>query len=331
MRSKPLDLETLATGAFAPALDAPIDAIAFGIVTRDGTRATRYAGTARPELWFDLASLTKPLVTAREILVRAADGALDLDAPLSVLIPDLRQYDIAHAWERRLTPRALLAHDTPLPPVVPIYTYGTDPRTLRAWVLQHEWPRRDTVAYSDINYILLGLALERLTGRPFADLPTPDGIALAGPRGPCALTEYCHWRERMLCGEVHDENAAALGGAAGHAGAFGTLDGVLDAAGAILTGEFAPARAIAWMREIVRPGRTLGWEAPSPGWSGSELCSPATIGHLGFTGTGLWVDFDRGLAWTLLTNRVHPTRHRETGIALLRRAISAEICRATGT
>ena len=67
--------------------------------------------------------------------------------------------------------------------------------------------------------------------------------------------------------------------------------------------------------------RTLGWEARHAGWSGGDACSDATIGHTGFTGTGLWIDFERGLAWTLLTNRVHPTRHRDTGIAGLRRPV----------
>lgn len=64
--------------------------------------------------------------------------------------------------------------------------------------------------------------------------------------------------------------------------------------------------------------RTCGWERKFQGWSGGQACSDETIGHTGFTGTGLWVDFDRGLAWTLLTNRVHPTRHRESGIFQLR-------------
>ena len=119
-------------------------------------------------------------------------------------------------------------------------------------------------------------------------------------------------------GEVHDENAFALGGAAGHAGLFGTIDGVLDAAQSLLR------CAEPWMGEIrVRQSATrcLGWEARHDGWSGGDACSSETIGHTGFTGTGVWIDFQRGLAWALLTNRVHPTRHRDTGIHMLRRQV----------
>ena len=75
------------------------------------------------------------------------------------------------------------------------------------------------------------------------------------------------------------------------------------------------------MRTPLSATRTHGWERAHPGWSGSDACSNGTIGHTGFTGTGLWLDFDRGRAWTLLTNRIHPTRHFDSGIAALRRAV----------
>ncbi len=104
----------------------------------------------------------------------------------------------------------------------------------------------------------------------------------------------------------------------GHAGLFGTADGVLDAAQAMLGGQ---SPGLDGIRARQSATRTLGWEARHPGWSGGDACADATIGHTGFTGTGLWIDFERGLAWTLLTNRVHPTRHRESGIAGLRRRV----------
>ena len=131
-------------------------------------------------------------------------------------------------------------------------------------------------------------------------------------------TERCTWRGRVMRGEVHDENAFALGGAAGHAGLFGTIDGVLDAARRLLQG------VDPWLPELrtrQTATRCLGWEARHEGWSGGNACSEETIGHTGFTGTGVWIDFARGLAWTLLTNRVHPTRHRDTGIDTLRRKV----------
>jgi CubicO group peptidase (beta-lactamase class C family) len=124
----------------------------------------------------------------------------------------------------------------------------------------------------------------------------------------------------LLRGDVHDENASALGGAAGHAGLFGTVAGVLDFARGLLDGSGASPVMLEEIRTRVHADRTCGWESRFDGWHGGDSCSPSTIGHTGFTGAGLWVDFDRGLAWTLLTNRVHPTRHRETGIVELRRA-----------
>src|SRR5690606_8254195 len=96
------------------------------------------------------------------ILKLAGEGRIDLDAPLTSVMPDFRQYS-ADAWERKLTFRQCLGHQTPLPGVEPLYTYGQDPATLRAFVLQREW-RAGPAVYSDINFILLGIALERLHG-----------------------------------------------------------------------------------------------------------------------------------------------------------------------
>lgn len=125
----------------------------------------------------------------------------------------------------------------------------------------------------------------------------------------------------MLRGETHDENAAAQGGVAGHAGLFGTLDGVLSQAEMLLRGGWLSAAAQAEALRIQAPGRTLAFVAAQPGWSGGSLGSPAAVGHTGFTGTGLWLDPERGLAWTLLTNRVHPSRHGSFDIQQLRRAV----------
>jgi CubicO group peptidase (beta-lactamase class C family) len=119
---------------------------------------------------------------------------------------------------------------------------------------------------------------------------------------------------------VHDENCYALQGS-GHAGLFGTAASVLGYAEGLLSGKGAAAASITLMQTPLSPRRTHGWEQPYEGWSGGEQCTPETIGHTGFTGTGLWIDFANGRAWTLLTNRVHPTRHFDSGIVALRRAI----------
>ena len=326
--------------AFAPAAAAiaegRIPGAALGIVHADGRREMRYAGMAasvpEPEAltadhWFDLASLSKVIATTTMILMLAEQGRIDLDRPLTDAIPDLRQYDVANAAERRLTFRDCLAHRTFLPAVEPIYTYGGDPDRLRAFVLQREWKHGPSV-YSDINFILLGIAIERLTGGSLRDWPLGEGLSYGPPPGPAVATEACSWRGRVMKGEVHDENCFALGGATGHAGLFGTLNGVLDFAQGLIGGSASPFLLDA-IRTRQRDDRTCGWERKFEGWHGGDACSAETIGHTGFTGTGLWIDFERGLAWALLTNRVHPTRHRETGIAELRQTTGDAVIAAS--
>ncbi len=316
--------------AFAPTAryvaEGRIPGATLGVVAADGRRAVKDVGHAalvpEPEAltedhWFDLASVSKVVATTTMILQLADQGRLDLDRPLTDAIPDLRQYDVANAAERRLTFRDCLSHRTFLPAVEPVYTYGDDPQRLRTFVLQREWKHGPPV-YSDINFILLGIAIERLTGASLSAWPLGEGLSYGPPPGPAVATEHCPWRQRVLKGEVHDENASALGGATGHAGLFGTVAGVLDFAQGVLDGSGA-SEAMQWaIRTPFYEHRTCGWERRFAGWSGGQACSAETIGHTGFTGTGLWIDFDRGIAWTLLTNRVHPTRHFDSGIFTLR-------------
>jgi len=305
-----------------------------GVTTAAGERAVEVAGFAQidptpvpllRETWFDLASLTKVIATTPLILRLVAEGRIALDDRLTVALPDLRQYDLS-APERRLTFRDCLSHQTHLPAVEPLYTYGQDPATLRAFILQRDW-RAGPSRYSDINFMLLGIAIERLTGQAFDEQPVPGGLSFRPDRAACAATERCTWRGRVLRGEVHDENAYAFGGAAGHAGLFGTIDGVLDFALGLLQGSSA-VDAVAPIRTRQTATRTLGWEARHDGWFGGDACSAQTLGHTGFTGTALWIDFARGLAWSLLTNRVHPSRHRDSGIQALRRIVGDTVATA---
>ena len=319
------DILAAAAAPIAQVVPAQIPGAALGVVTTAGDRAVEVIGLAQREpdpapmdraTWFDLASLTKVLVTTPTILHLVAQGHITLDCPLTRAIPDLRQYHW-DAPERSLTFRQCLTHRTHLPAVEPLYTYGLDPMTLRAFILQRVWQAGPPV-YSDINFMLLGIAIERLKACQLSDLELPPGLIWHPERSETAATERCTWRGRVMRGEVHDENAFALGGAAGHAGLFGTIDGVLDAAQRLLKG------VDPWLPELrarQTATRCLGWEARHQGWSGGNACSEETIGHTGFTGTGVWIDFARGLAWTLLTNRVHPTRHRDTGIDTLRRKV----------
>lgn len=334
-KSRVSDLQDRFDRAFEPVQksvdEGKIPGGVLGIIEKGGACKFRAVGLAQREpsvrpmntdTVFDLASLTKVIFTTPRILALAEAGKLDLDAPLVSVLPDLRQYD-PDAWERRVTFRQCLAHQTPFPAVAPIYTYGRDPDLLRAFVLQREW-RAGPQVYSDINFILLGFALERIMGCTIRQMAPPSGFAFAADPESAAATEACTWRNRVLSGEVHDDNCSALQGA-GHAGLFGTATAVLDFAQSLLEGAILSTASLDLMRTPVSEQRTIGWEYPYSGWSGGSLCSTNTIGHTGFTGTGLWIDFDNGRAWTLLTNRIHPTRHFDSGIGSLRQAVGDRV------
>lgn len=326
-----MSLDAALDRAFAPAQEViaagRIPGAVLAAATREGARALRFAGAAqieptraamRADTIFDLASLTKVIFTTTEILKLAEAGAISLDDPLTTLIPDLRQYD-PQAWERSLTFRACLGHQTPLPAVEPIYSYGLDPQTARAFILQREW-RAGPPVYSDINFMLLGIALERAHGKPLGDFALPPGFSWRPDPALCAATERCTWRGHVMRGEAHDENAFALGGPAGHAGLFGDAKAILDFVTALLRGEILRPETLATLLEPQSATRLIGWERSHEGWHGGRGWSSRACGHTGFTGVALWLDFERGLALTLLTNRVHPSRHAESGILPLRRA-----------
>lgn len=325
-------LDVLADDAFVHVTDAlheeSLPGAALGVIDRSGVRQVRFGGVAtwqpQPEpltrdTYFDLASLTKVIMTTPSVLSLVDDGAIDLDQPIARYLPDMNQVETA-APARSCTIRSLLSHQSGLPAWAPLYTVGAEPATLKAYVLQHIWPLADPV-YSDLNFILLGILIERMTGGRLSSLPTQSGLTASPDRNRCAATEHCMWREHLIRGEVHDENAYALGGLAGHAGLFGTIDGVLDFARRLMNGEILSGDRLAEMRTPVAPDRGLGWQVAHPGWSGGDSCAPDTIGHTGFTGTGLWIDWSKGRAWALLTNRVHPSRHRQTPIIALRRSV----------
>jgi CubicO group peptidase (beta-lactamase class C family) len=179
--------------------------------------------------------------------------------------------------------------------------------------------------YSDINFILLGIALERIEGCGIYDMKPGEGFTFSPPVDQTAATEHYTWRGRVMRGEVHDENAFALQGA-GHAGLFGTVEAVLGFARRLLQRDAERAQHIKVLRTPLSPTRAHGWEIAHEGWFGRTICSPSTIGHTGFTGTGLWIDFEAGRAWTLLTNRVHPSRPAESGIAELPKNVGTKIC-----
>jgi CubicO group peptidase (beta-lactamase class C family) len=316
-------------GAAAAIGDAQRDHVAcFGRLEPDGAAVT-------PETWYDLASLTKVLVTMPLCLEAIARGGLDPRAHVRDVLPEV-------AWLQPspnlgdATVLQLATHTSGLPAWEPLYTLGLDRATLMARVLYT--PVSGTpgkIVYSDLGVLVLGHILERLSGcsldilarSMFDRLGLAESLAYTLPPGaPVAPTEQCPWRGRLLRGEVHDENACALGGIAPHAGLFGTLRGVAGFARALLDGRLHAPSVVAYLsQEHARSDderRGFGWALMAPGWSGGDLMSPRSIGHTGFTGTGLWLDLERQRFSVLLSNRVYPSRHVESGIGGLRRAFN---------
>lgn len=282
---------------------------------------------------FDLASLTKPLVTALLSMILDRDGRLSLDASMGDVVDELRASPFAAA-----TLRDAAAHRARLPAWVPLYAKGRTVESYLAAIASCEPPvAPGETLYSDLGYILLGVALERAAGSPldrlFAErIARPLGLARCGYPAhstffdDAAATEAGSFYERELAGseahadsfrphirrgEVHDGNAWGLGGVAGHAGLFGTATEVASIALAILEPERLglPAGALDAMMRKASAGtraRTVGFLTARDADSASGLLPDDAVGHSGFTGTSVWLDPARPRVHVLLTNRVHP-------------------------
>jgi len=298
------------------------------------------------ETIYDLASLTKPLATTTAILCLLQDGQLDLDQPVQKWISE---------WEstsyQATTIRQLLHHSSGLPAWRPYYETlfpaGLPPknenerqgriqgllRTIAEEPLEYE-PGNHSI-YSDLGFIALGVVIERCVGSSLAkycrnriyDSLNVNPLFfieaeghLAGGDGDLtqvAPTEHDPWRGRLVHAEVHDENAYALGGIAGHAGLFGTAGCVSQVSRAWLQAVLGrssqlPADLVQQFVQRRDSSGTsswaLGWDTPSQPSSSGHHFSPESFGHLGYAGTSLWIDPVRELEVILLSNRVHPTR-----------------------
>lgn len=295
---------------------------------------------------FDLASLTKPIATTTAILLLVDEGAIELDAPVAKVLPLF-----AERGKDAVTIRHLLTHSAGLKPWrayheiflqkerktgerwigTPEARASVIDRTVRSAPV-HE--PGEAAVYGDLDFIVLGAIVEAVAGRRLDEfcrerifeplelsdtffIPIgSDAPPLPGPtKRRIAATENCPWRDRILWGEVHDPNASVMGGVAGHAGLFSTVDDVIQFAQVII--DVWHGRSDALPRETLREFLTrqnlpqssdwaLGWDTPTEGASSSgSHFSKNSVGHLGFTGTSLWIDLDRELVITLLTNRVH--------------------------
>ena len=287
---------------------------------------------------FDLASLTKPLATTLAVMKLIEAGRLGLDHPLEAVLPESAQTD-----KGKIRIDQLLAHNAGLADYRPFYEScenipaGSRKSFLRKRILKEPLraPIGQTVLYSDLGFMLLEWVIERASGSRL-DRFTSQGIYaplaldrlffvdLEGPspKGPFAATEYCFWRNRVLEGWVHDENAFISGGIQGHAGLFGTAEAVFQLLCEIMniyhrSFDSDPGKARLFRGDLVRrflepyadTGRSLGFDRPSrQGSSCGTLFSDNTVGHLGFTGTSFWMDLDRSVVVVLLTNRIYPSR-----------------------
>ena len=299
------------------------------------------AGLATADTIFDLASLTKVLATTSLAMRAIDDGRLQLEDPVARWIPEWKGDD-----RRSVTIADLLSHSSGLTAYLPFFRDCTGRIDYQPAIcgVPLEYAPRTRSIYSDLGFMLLGFVLEdarqrsdSFTGAPGATDPgrrldaqfrrlatflTPEPLGFSPPRSwrdRTAPTEVDPWRGRLLVGEVHDENTWALGGVAGHAGLFGTVAAVGAFARAVLAtldGQPILARTDT-MRRFIQPSgvpgssRALGWDTMLPTSSCGTRLSPTAIGHTGFTGTSLWIDWERDLYTVLLTNRVHPTREND--------------------
>ena len=320
---------------------------AYAVVgTRDGELASYGVGrldwsadAPRPDahtLW-DLASLTKVVGTTSAIMQLVEQKRVLLDAPVQRYVPEWRG-----ANKERATVRQLLSHSAGLPATVKFYKQAGTRDSILALVNAtplDTLPGARTV-YSDLGAILLGEIVEHVSGERldaylarhvFAPLgmrdtrflpvgvTTPARAALVARTAP---TERDAWRGRLVRGEVHDENAWAMGGVAGHAGLFSSAYDLTRFARMLLNGGrlgsarvFRAATLAAFTTPADATGttssRALGWDMATGANSAGHLMSPVAFGHTGFTGTSLWVDPASGVFVLLLTNRVNPTRDNQ--------------------
>lgn len=301
---------------------------------------------------FDLASLTKLLATTTAIMIMVQEKKIRLEDKVTRFFPNFGVFG-----KNTATFRHLLAHCSGLAAWKPYYQEIARgeregrinfmaSRAAKSYVFE-QIHREKSVSlpgtqslYSDLGFILLGEIVEEISGKTldrfcqekifqpfglrstfFLDLTQFWMRRNQPPKDMIAPTENCPWRRRILCGEVHDENAYAMGGVSGHAGLFSSARDIqlfLNRIRRCYRGAdpFLPAALIQefFTRDTAVKGSTfaLGWDTPSTtsSSSGSNF-SPHSVGHLGFTGTSIWWDLDRDCYVILLTNRIHPSRDND--------------------
>jgi CubicO group peptidase (beta-lactamase class C family) len=280
---------------------------------------------------YDLASLTKVLATTAIAMLLYDRKLLDLDRPIQEWLPAFVAAHPEDHRRREVTVYMLLTHSSGLPGYAPLYQHSDNPDALFDACLRTplEAEPGTRSEYSDLGFILLGRILENIAG---ARLDEPFHREIALPLGMQSM-HYCPpptWkhaipptqdgtalRHRVVQGEVHDDNAFVLGGVSGHAGLFSNAVDPLRFACCLLAGGRTPDEKQLFREETVRlfttrarqpqgTTRALGWDTLSVPSSSGKFFGERSIGHLGFTGTSLWIDPDAELAVVLLSNRTWP-------------------------
>jgi len=307
-----------------------------------------------PATMYDIASLTKVVATTT-LVAKLVEGdfavPLDLDAKIERYLPEWASGPNPE-WRHRVTVRHLMTHTSGLPPFKEYWrTSKSKQDTLTrifAEPLEHEPGTKEV--YSDLGIILMAEIIERLTGR------TLDDLAHSYIFSPLEMKETMYkppkklWpqiapteidnnlRHRLVQGEVHDENAYAIGGVSGHAGVFSTAPDLAAFCQMLLNGgvyaherilKRATVAQFTVPQQLSNGARTLGWAVPTPGGLSGHYFSEHSFGHTGFTGTSIWIDPDRQLFVVFLTNRVHPTRENQK-IQQVRRDLHDAVMQALG-
>ncbi|HEX6494913.1 MAG TPA: serine hydrolase domain-containing protein [Acidobacteriaceae bacterium] len=295
-----------------------------------------HSPVVEPDTVFDLASLTKVLATTAAVMRLYDRGELALDASVAEWLPEFAAADVSDIRRSRVTLRMLLDHSSGLPGYVRIFESANDRLAMiRACLRQPLTADPGTrVEYSDIGFMILGHMIEKIAGERLDSFCQREIFAPLG----MSTTRFCpdrgqhasippteedrSFRHRVIQGEVNDENASVMGGVAGHAGLFSNAQDVLRFARCILENGAAAAETPLFSAQTIAlfatptqqplgTSRALGWDTPSAPSSSGTLFSARSIGHLGFTGTSLWIDLDAGIAIALLTNRTWPDRSNQ--------------------
>ena len=275
---------------------------------------------------FDLASLTKVVATTPMAMLLYERGLLDLEAPVAAIVPEFIRDAEQDPRRHDVTLRMLLSHSSGLPAYEKLYLkcHTRDELLHAAITMPLASDPATRAVYSDIGFIILGIALERLADEPLdrfclCEIFAPLGMTSTTFNPPVEIRAQIPptardqtFRNKIIQGEVQDENAYILGGVGPQAGLFSTAEDLAKLAHAMLNEGrpiFRPETvSLFTCRESAPSGtsRALGWDTPSSPSQSGKYFSPNSFGHLGYTGTSLWIDPTRELSITLLTNRTWP-------------------------